>query len=85
MPVKPWKSIRDQELRDPEIASAFLSEVFETGTPDEIVLAVQYVLEANGSKPVSGKLDELAQLRGLGLHLNVSSAMPAAQASHPLI
>ena len=61
-------------FRDREIASAFLSEVFETGTPQEIALAIQYVLEANGTHPDKSGLDELVQLRHLGLHFNVSYA-----------
>lgn len=78
MPTKPWKSIRDEELRDPEIASAFLSEVFETGSRTEIALALQYVLEANGAKPEPNNLDELVQLRSLGLRLSITPSHAVA-------
>lgn len=74
MPIKPWKTIRDEELQDLKIASRYLTDISETGTVQEIVLALQYVLEANGSKPANGRIDELIQLRHLGLHVNVSHA-----------
>ncbi len=61
-----------EELRNPEIASGFLSDAFENGTEEEIQFAINRVLEANGAKNGHNGLAELIELRTLGLHLSVT-------------
>ena len=75
MPTESWESFRNEELRNPEIASVYLSDVFETGTPREILQAIDRVLSANGAKNGHTGLEELIALRELGLHLNVTSSI----------
>jgi hypothetical protein len=78
MPTESWDGYLMEELRDPEIASGFLSEAFETGTPEEIVHAIERVLEANGAKNGYDLPQELIALRNLGLHFNITSASALA-------
>ncbi len=73
MPTESWDDYLLEELRDPEMASGFLSEAFETGTPAEIVHAIERVLAANGATNGKGVPEELIALRDLGLHFSVRS------------
>lgn len=78
MPTESWDDYLMEELRNPEIASGFLSDAFETGTSEEIVHAINRVLEANGAKNGSEISEELIALRKLGLHFNITSSATLA-------
>jgi hypothetical protein len=72
MPTESWDEYLMEELRNPEIASGFLSDAFENGTEEEIQFAMDRVLEANGAKNGHLGLAELIDLRALGLHVSVT-------------
>ncbi|HWF45232.1 MAG TPA: hypothetical protein VG537_11375 [Candidatus Kapabacteria bacterium] len=73
--TEPWEDIRNESLRNPEVAALYLNLIFEDGNEDEIRSALRHVIEANNdavSPSIQKNIVEMTSLmRRHGLALTI--------------
>lgn len=67
--VKPYEAFLQEELRDPELAAAYLTAALTEGSTEEFLLALRSVADAHGGL---GTVAEAAQLNRQTLYRTLS-------------
>ena len=85
MPTFSFDELLKEHLQDPESVAIFLNDAIESGSPEEITQAMEYVMDVHGDKLDWDVLSLyvpkiLTQLRKYGLSLEFR---PSTVAVHP--